>query len=64
MTMTTQTPRPSRAGKRQIGGYFDPAVQRELKMIAAGEDTNVQALLDEALTLLFKQRGRELPQGD
>lgn len=62
--MTTQTPRPSRDGKRQIAGWFDQAVQRELKMIAAREDTNVQALLDEALTLLFKQRGRELPQGD
>ena len=30
---------PSRQGTKHIGGYFSPEVSRQLRMIAAAEDT-------------------------
>jgi hypothetical protein len=48
--------RPSRQGTKHIGGYFDPAVSKQLRSIALEEDTSVQALLEEALDLLFQSR--------
>jgi hypothetical protein len=50
--------RPSREGKRLIAGHFAPEKAKQLKIIAAEEDTSVQALLDEALDLLFVKKGR------
>jgi hypothetical protein len=50
--------RPSREGKRLIAGHFDPKKAKQLKILAAEEDTTVQALLDEALDLLFIKKGR------
>ena len=55
----TQHYRPSRQGKRLIAGHFDPAVAKQLKMIAVEEDKSVQALLEEALDLLFVKKGKE-----
>lgn len=52
--------RPSRAGKKAVTGYFDPAVSTQVRQIALDEDTSVEALVGEALDLLFEQRG--LPQ--
>lgn len=52
--------RPSRAGKKAITGYFDPAVSTQVRQLALDEDTSVEALVGEALDLLFEQRG--LPQ--
>lgn len=49
---------PSRKGKKNITGYFDPAVSRELKHIAADEDSTVQDLLAEAINDLLVKRGR------
>jgi hypothetical protein len=49
---------PSREGKKAITGFFDPAVSRQLKQIALEEDSNIQALLREALNDLFSKRGR------
>lgn len=65
-TATTQTAAtanhaniaPSRRGKKVIAGYFDPAVSRQLKQLAVENDTTVQALLAEALNLLFIERGK------
>ena len=48
---------PSRKGKVLVGGHFDPEIKRRLKMIAAAEDTTVQALLDEAIEMLLSERG-------
>src|SRR5271170_306279 len=48
---------PSRAGKRLIGGHFDRAVSRQLRELAAREDTTAQALLAEAMNMLFVARG-------
>ena len=50
--------RPSREGKRLIAGHFDPKVAKHLRILAAEEDTNIQALLEEALDLLFVKKGR------
>lgn len=50
--------RPSREGKRLVAAHVDPKVARQLKLLAAEDDTTVQALLEEALDLLFVKKGR------
>lgn len=50
--------RPSREGKKLIAAHVDPKVARHLKLIAVEDDTTVQALLEEALDLLFVKKGR------
>ena len=50
--------RPSRDGRKLIAGHFDPKVAKQLKLLAAEEETTVQALLEEALDLLFLKKGR------
>jgi hypothetical protein len=41
-----------------IGGHFPASVARDLKILAAEEGTSVQALLEEALELLFVKKGK------
>lgn len=53
---------PGRVGLVMVAGHFMPAVQRELKILAAREDSTVAELLREALTLLFAKR--RLPSVD
>lgn len=53
-----KTSQPSREGTRMIAGHFPPAVSKQLKIIAAEEDTSVQELLGEALNLLFIKKGK------
>ncbi len=48
----------TRRNTRQVGGHFDPAVRRQINLIAAEEDTTVQELVAEALDMLFQSRGR------
>lgn len=48
---------PSRAGKRLVGGHFDRVVSRQLRELAAREETTVQALLAQAMNMLFAARG-------
>lgn len=48
---------PGRRGKRLISGYFDPAASKQLKRLALDADSNVQALLTEALNDLFEKHG-------
>jgi hypothetical protein len=50
--------RPSRSGTKLVAGHFDPKVARQIRIIAAEEDTTVQALLEEALDLLFIKKGK------
>ena len=50
-----EKPRPSK--KRLIGGHFSPQVQQQVRMLAASEDTTIQALLTEALNDLFEKHG-------
>jgi len=48
----------SRQGKKALTGYFAPEVLKQLKVMAAAEDTTIQALLAEALNELFKKHGK------
>jgi hypothetical protein len=41
-----------------IGAHLSPAVGKQLRQIALDEDTDVKALLIEAINLLFKTRGK------
>ena len=50
-----------RVNRKHVGGYFDPAVAKQLRLLASEEETTVQELLTEALRLLFAQRGITLP---
>ena len=49
---------PSRRGKRHISGYFEPEVLRQVKVIAAEEDKNIQDVLGDALNALFVNKGK------
>lgn len=57
---TPETPKtaekPSRRQSKHIGGYFDPAVSRQLRRIALDEDSTIQDLLAEAMDMLFQSR--------
>ena len=46
----------TREGTKHIGGYYALEVSKQLKFLAVNEDTTVQALLAEALNLLFQSR--------
>ncbi len=48
--------RPSRKSTKHVGGYFDPAVSKQLREIALAEDSSVQALLAEAIDMVFQSR--------
>ena len=48
---------PSRRGKKQIGGHFDPEVSRQLKIAAAKEDKTVEQILGDAINEYFEKRG-------
>ncbi len=48
--------RPSRKSMKHVGGYFDPAVSKQLREVALNEDSSVQALLGEAIDMLFQSR--------
>jgi len=55
--------RPSRDGRKLIAGHFEPKVAKQLKMLAVEEETTVQALLEEALDLLFVKKGKDRVAG-
>ena len=48
-------PAPSRASKKALIGYFDPAVSKQLKQIGLDRDLSVQDLLGEAINDLFQK---------
>ena len=50
--------RPGREGKANVTGYFPPAVKRQLRVLAAEQDTTIQALLGQALNDLFAKYGK------
>lgn len=60
-TAATGRRQPSREGRKLVAGHFDPKVAKKLKVLAAEEDSTVQALLEEAIDLLFIKKG--LPPG-
>lgn len=50
---------PSRVGKKAVGGHFDQAVIRQLKIMAIDNDSSIQDLLAEALNDLFVKHGQK-----
>lgn len=50
--------KPTRSGTVLIGGHFPPEVKQQLRILAAEENTTSQALLEEALDLLFMKKGK------
>jgi hypothetical protein len=48
----------ARAKTQLVGAHLSPDVGKQLRMIAAEEDTDVKSLLIEAINLLFKTRGK------
>ena len=55
----TTTTASSRENTVMVGGHFPKHVSRQLKMIAVEEDTTNQALIAEALDLLFTRKGKD-----
>ena len=49
---------PSRVGRAHIGGYFSESVKRQLRILAAEQNKTTQALIGEALNLLFSNYGK------
>lgn len=47
----------TREGTKHAGVYLNKTAMRQLRMMAVREDTTVQALLIEAVNLLFHERG-------
>lgn len=50
---------PSREGKKQIAGFFEPEVSKLLRQIALDEETSVQELLAEGINAVLKKRGKK-----
>lgn len=48
----------ARDGKKAIVGYLSEDMSRQLRVKAIEEDTTVQALVDEALDMLMRARGK------
>lgn len=47
----------SREGKRFVGGYYDPEVAKELKIIAVRDDSSIQEIVGKAIELFFRSKG-------
>jgi hypothetical protein len=54
----------SRIGTVWVGGHFDPAVARALKMLALQEGTTVQALIGKAFNDLLERAGLGRPASE
>lgn len=50
--------KPSRVGRAQISTWQVPEAVRQLRIMAAEEETTSQALIAEAFNLLFAKRGK------
>ena len=47
----------SRLGKKQIGGYFAPGVNWQLKIAAARENKIIEQILEDTINEYFERRG-------
>ena len=50
--------RQDRSDKRQIAGFFSPECAKQLRMLAAEQDTTVQELIRDGLNLMFQKHGK------
>jgi hypothetical protein len=55
--------RADRIGKQGLLGYFSREMCKDLRIMAAQEDTTLQSLMGEAFDLLFQDRGKK-PYGE
>jgi hypothetical protein len=58
---TKQGAKPSREGKTNITGYFDPAWKTSLRLIQIKTGNTFQASLEEALADLFRKHNVPFP---
>jgi hypothetical protein len=47
-----------RTGKKGIAFWVEPDAAKQLALISVHEDKTIQALMEEALDLLFRSRGK------
>lgn len=47
-----------RRGKKLIGGYFPPELQKAVRLLAVEQDSTVEAMLGEAINLLLRHYGK------
>lgn len=50
----------NRVGKKSIAGKFDPSVARAFAILAAKEDSTIEALLTEAVLDLLQKYQQEI----
>ena len=48
----------SRQGRKHVGAYVDADTARQLRVLAAEHDTTTQALIEQAIELLFQAHRR------
>ena len=53
-----ETKSAGRSGKVNIAGYFEPAVRKQLAILAVEQETDQVKLMAEALNMLFEKYGR------
>jgi hypothetical protein len=53
----TSTRAKAREGKKAIVGYYSPEMSQQLQALAYREERTMQAMLGDALNLLFAQHG-------
>ena len=46
------------SGTSHVGAYVDPAIARQLRVIAAAEDSSVQQLVEEGIARVLQDRGK------
>ena len=49
---------PSRVDKKHIGGYFDEAVYRQVKLLGVDKGMTTQQILADALNGFFERNGK------
>ncbi len=49
---------PSRAGRKGVAFWVEPEAGRQLRILAAEEGRTTQSLMEEALDMLFQNRGK------
>ena len=48
----------TRQGKKHVGAYVEPTIARQLRIIAAAEDSSGHQLVEEGIALVLQSRGK------
>jgi len=57
-SVRTSARAPSRVGKKGVTFYLEPDAVKQLRSVGLEEDHTLQALMIEAVNMLFKSRGK------